>query len=388
MAYAAAHRAASRPPEDRGKDIAISVECKGRCISGVNARVAGINQASSNENIRAVLFLVAFELRYGNQQEAHIHLDGLRKMVASRGGLIAFDDNHSIGLHLRWAEVTGTAFMVLDCGLDCTQIAAPIPPNIKTMTTMTMTSTADAIAPMSNNMISTSTEPAATAGVPQYFTVTEVRGDDIPRICSIFIEQLRTFRSNAHIQIVRQVLSPGSALYQLCTSVILTSRDMTSSQLPERVMYDMNDEQALDATQRLSWLQLSAQCKLACLLYINVCIATSDSAKDADDLLHDVLDQFRRDYDTSASHTGGSLFGLLWTFTYSLTPSLEANATVMHIVQDMMRSARRLNSTVWGTVTNALEQLLLGLIPVDEISLKLDEEEITRAIFAGLSLPR
>ena len=116
MAYAAAHRADSGT-SNRSQDIGLALDYKAKCLMLVNHRLqtaSGIHKAS-DENIQAVLFLLAYETRYGSRQEAATHLNGLCGMIQERGGLRAFEFHAPLSHQLLWVQLTGTAVTILDC---------------------------------------------------------------------------------------------------------------------------------------------------------------------------------------------------------------------------------------------------------------------------------
>ena len=128
MAYAAATRATTRHLDvDRENDKLAAERYKNKGIGFINARnLRQAVHAASDDNIQAVLLLIAYENKWGAPDQVDLHARGLHSMVEARGGIQAFDE--PLGQQLRWLEMTGNGALLLDCGPSCVQemfLAAP-----------------------------------------------------------------------------------------------------------------------------------------------------------------------------------------------------------------------------------------------------------------------
>ena len=128
MAYAAATRATTRQLDaDRDNDRLAAERYKHKGIGLINARnLRQAVHAASDDNIQAVLLLIAYENKWGAPDQAELHARGLHSMVEARGGIHAFDE--PLGQQLRWLEMAGNGALLLDCGPSCVQemfLAAP-----------------------------------------------------------------------------------------------------------------------------------------------------------------------------------------------------------------------------------------------------------------------
>jgi hypothetical protein len=70
-----------------------------KAIGLVNQRLA-TPDALAGSSISVVNFLVVREMFRGDRNSAEIHLNGLRKMIALRGGLSVLQDDHSLALKI------------------------------------------------------------------------------------------------------------------------------------------------------------------------------------------------------------------------------------------------------------------------------------------------
>jgi hypothetical protein len=120
-----------------------------------------------------------------------------------------------------------------------------------------------------------------------------------------------------------------------------------------------------------------AECRLACIFYINALILTShNSVQRARDVVYDtVILHFCVDYPTSESP-----LGLLWAFLYSLQLSDDKNKETLRIVINMMQAARRLQKERLHMVDHVLAQLLFYPNQVMEAGLSLNENDIVNDI--------
>ena len=324
MAYAAAHRAESGTTH-RGRDNGLAADYKVKSLTLVNSRLmtaSGIHKAS-DQNIQAVLFLLAFETRYGNAQEAATHLNGLRGMIQERGGLRAFEQQVALRHQLFWAQLTGTAVSVLDCAPDCENTAG----------------------------VSTIPEAALHSFSRISLSVPDPNPEDL---CQSFIHKLRQFRSHEHVSVLQAVFGPVAAVCQIASAAL------------ERNTY-VDDPVS-------SWATLLTDCRLACLFYINALVFTSyDSVQRAMDVLYDtIILHFGVDYPTSESP-----LGLLWVFIYSLQLSDANNRETLRIVMDMMEAVRLLRPERIQMVEHVLLQLLFYPNQVANACLYLNETEVT-----------
>lgn len=331
MAYAAAHRAGSGGTT-RSRGLNLAAEYKAKCLTLVNSRLAaasGIDKAS-DQNIQAVLFLLAYESRYGSQQEVATHLSGLRCMIEERGGLRAFEQQVTLRHQLFWVQLSGTVATVLDCTPFCGFPAVPIAP---------------AAAPHAWAKVS------LTVPLPSY--------EDL---CQLFIHKLRQFRSSEHLSVLREVFGPVTAVYQIASATL-----------------------EKDDFPLTLWGHLLNECRLACLFYINALILTSyNSVQNARDMLYDtIVLHFGADYPRSESP-----LGLLWVFLYSPQLSDERNRDMLRIVLDMMQAARLLKGQTLDRVVHALLQLLFHPNQMANASLALNETEIVNDIMRSGTLER
>jgi hypothetical protein len=319
MAYAAAHRAGSGLT-NRSRDLSLAEEYKAKCLTLVNSRLlaaSGIAKAS-DQNIQAVLFLIAYESQYGSQEEVVTHLNGLRGMIEERGGLRAFEEQATLCHQLFWVQLSGTAATVLDCTPFCGYPAIPT----------ALIASAHTSARVSLTMPLPSNEG----------------------LCQFFIHNLRQFRSHEHVNVLRDVFRPVAAVYQIA-SATLENNDFPLT----------------------TWGHLLNESRLACLFYINALILTScNSVQNAKDILYDtIVLHFGIDYPTSESP-----LGLLWVFLYSLQLSDERNRDTLRVVIGMMQAARLLEGQRLNIVIHVLLQLLFYPTQVVDASLHLNETEI------------
>ena len=297
MAYAAAHRADSETLH-RIQDIGLAADYKVKSLILVNNRLmtaSGIDKAS-NQNIQAVLFLLAYETRFGTPQEAATHLNGLRGMIHERGGLRAFEEQAELCHQLLWVEVSGTAVTVLDCGPSC----------------------------------------ESTPAVP-YAALNRISLNELsPRenMAESFIHKLRLFRSHEHLSSLQRAFMSLPWEYQIASVTL---------------------DQVVDHTPGPSYSILLNDCRLACLFYINALIFTShNSDQKAVDVIYDTISQhFHVDFPTNESPTG-----LLWVFLYSLQLSNEDNRETLRIVIVMMQAARLLKPQTFQMVLDVFLQML------------------------------
>ena len=306
MAYAAAHRADSGT-SDRTQDIGFATDYKAKSLTLVNNRLttaSGVGKAS-DQNIQAVLFLLAYETRFGTPQEAATHLNGLRGMIHERGGLRAFEEQATLRHQLLWAELSGAAVTVLDCAPSCE--STPAIPDA-------------AFSRISLNELS-------------------------PRenIAESFIHKLRLFRSHEHLSALQRAFVSLPWEYQVASITL---------------------DQHVEYTPGPSYGTLLNDCRLACLFYINALIFTShNSDQKAVDVIYDTITQhFHVDYPTNESPTG-----LLWVFLYSLQLSDEDNRETLRIVIVMMQAARLLKPQTFQMVLNVFLQLLFYPHNVDPL---------------------
>jgi len=323
MAYAAAHRAASGT-SNYSRDMGLAADYKTKCFTLVSARLRtanGIHKASE-QNIQAVLFLLAYETRYGTPQEAITHLNGLRGMIRERGGLHAFEDQVTLRHQLLWVELTGTAATVLGCAPNCKEDS------------------------------DISTVPQAAVQTWSRISLTEPSGD----LSQSFIHWLRIFQSREHVGVLRGVFAPAARTYQIASAAL----ENPNSDNPASF-----------------WGHLMAECRLACLFYINALILTSyNSIQRARDVVYDtVILHFGIDYPTSESP-----LGLLWVFLYSLQLSDYRNKETLRVVIKMMQAARRLQKERQHMVEYILVQLLFYPNRAAEAGLSLNENDIVNDI--------
>jgi hypothetical protein len=323
MAYAAAHRADSGLTI-RDRDLRLAAEYKTKCVTLVNSRLAAASDIdkASDQNIQAVLFLLAYESRYGNQQEVATHLTGLRGMIAERGGLRAFEQQTTLRHQLFWVQLSGTAATILDCAPFCGYLAIPNDPAVLLHTWAQVSLTV----PLANN----------------------------ESLCQFFIHKLREFRCHEHLNVLRGVFGPTDPVYQIASAAL------------------ENDDFPMTL-----WGHFLKKCRLACLFYINTLILTSyNSVQDAKDVLFDTLVlHFGVDFPVSESP-----LGLLWVFVYSLQLSDGRNRDTLRIVLDMMQAARLLEGERLEMVTHVLLQLLFYPNQAANACLSLNEAEVVNDI--------
>jgi hypothetical protein len=70
-----------------------------KAVGLVNEKLA-TPDALASSSISVVNFLVVREMLRGDKHSAEIHLNGLRKMIALRGGLSALRDDHTLALKI------------------------------------------------------------------------------------------------------------------------------------------------------------------------------------------------------------------------------------------------------------------------------------------------
>jgi hypothetical protein len=323
MAYAAAHRADSGL-SNRSRDLGLAADYKAKCFALVNSRLqtaSGIHKAS-DQNIQAVLLLLAYETRYGNAQDAVTHLNGLRGMIQERGGLRVFEEQVTLRHQLFWVQITGTAATILDCAPFCGYPGIPTAPEAPLHTWS------------------------------RIFLAIPVQSNEF--LCQSFIHRLRQFRSHDHVSVLRGVFGPVAATYQIASATLENIVPPTST-----------------------WGHLLSECRLACLFYINALIFTSyNSVQRAKDVLYDtVVLHFGVDYPTSESP-----LGLLWVFLYSLQLTDERNKDTLRIVIDMMQAARLLRVERLDMVGHVLLQLLFHPNKVVDACLYLNETDVVNDI--------
>jgi hypothetical protein len=304
--------------------MGLAADYKTKCFTLVNARLrtaSDIEQASDH-NIQAVLFLLAYETRYRTPQEAITHLNGLRGMIQERGGLRAFEDQVTLCHQLLWVELTGTAVTVLGCAPNCQEDTGA------------------------------STVPQPTVHTWSRISLTEPSAD----LSQSFIHWLRIFQSHEHVSVLRGIFGPAASTYQI------TSAALENQNIDNPVSFCEH---------------LMAECRLACLFYINALIFTSyNSVQRARDVVHDtVILHFGVDYPTSESP-----LGLLWVFLYSLQLSDNRNKETLRIVIKMMQAARRLQKERLDVVEYVLVQLLFYPNQAAEANLSLNENDIVNDI--------
>ena len=318
IAYAARHRADSRTSH-RTQDIGLAADYKAKSLTMVNDRLTtarGIDKAS-DQNILAVLFLLAYETQYGAPHEAATHLSGLGGMIHERGGLRAFEQNVNLRHLLLWVELSGNAATILGCGPDCEETSS--------------------IPDTAFNRISLS-EPGPRNGIAQSF-----------------ITNLRQFSSPEHDNVRERALIQSTVEYQIASAVLLE----TAMRSPAS-----------------SYGVFQNDCRLACLLYMHALIFTSyDSIARSWEILNDTIVQhYRGDHPISKSSSG-----LLWVFLYSLLLSNKDNVETLRMVIDMMQAARLLSPVRLELVLKLLAQLLFGL-PSDDEHSALQESDLVEDI--------
>lgn len=80
--------------------------------------------ASSDENIQAVLLLIAYAFDTGAIDEVPIHVAALSRMLHARGGRLEFlqaDIHPTLMLQLRALQNSRVGHLTLDCGSDCNE---------------------------------------------------------------------------------------------------------------------------------------------------------------------------------------------------------------------------------------------------------------------------
>ena len=320
MAYAAAHRAESGISY-KTRNSGLAADYKTKCLTLLNDRIMtanGIHKAS-DKNIQAILFLLAYETRYGNTQEADLHLNGLRIMIQERGGLRAFGQQITLRQQLLWVELTGTTTMILECAPDCRGL---------------------------------STLPLATGYTFKRISL----ADPGPRhdVAQSFIHRLGQFCSHEHVSVLRAGFVPFVVLHQF------TLANLKSIQTPAS-----------------SWRTVLTDCRIACLIYINALILTAENSdQKAKDFFDDtIIQHFDVNYPT-----GESPFGLLWDLVHSLQLNDERKSEALWMVIDMMQALRLLRPERLDMVENVLLQILFYPHHVMDASLDLNETEILNDI--------
>ena len=278
----------------------------------MNSRLSDPEQAASDGNIQAVLFMLAFENRFGTQTEAKIHLGGLRRMLTQRGGILALRSNSFLGALIWWAEMTGTAFLTLDCERDCDPAVA-------------FGTAADHERILSAASLSLN-EPLMQVN----------NQSDLHSACESFLRACRAFQSSDHVWTLRRSFGSGMPLQRLCAQYF-------------------PDPRSTDWPQGEEAISVLTQTRLACLLYINAYIYTSATAADAEQYFDRILHSYQRGYPT-----GGSIFGILWALAYSSNVAGLRNPDATRIVLDMTILIRDFSTRARKMVEMFLMQSVLG----------------------------
>lgn len=84
-------------------------------------RLTNPKTASSDENIQAVLLLIAYASDTGSTEEVPIHLGALSRMIRQRGGLEALEAeiDSTLRLQVRAISQSRSRHLTLECGSEC-----------------------------------------------------------------------------------------------------------------------------------------------------------------------------------------------------------------------------------------------------------------------------
>lgn len=93
----------------------------GRGTRLLRDRLTSSNTASSDENIQAVLLLIAYAADIGTPEEVSIHTSALRRMITQRGGLpnLASSMPSPLVVQLNAVGVSRAEHLTLQCAIDC-----------------------------------------------------------------------------------------------------------------------------------------------------------------------------------------------------------------------------------------------------------------------------
>jgi hypothetical protein len=292
---------------------------KGKGIRLINNRLSA-SDGLQDKNLQAIVFMLAIENAFGSNRASIMYLNGLRKMVASRGGLQAIEDPWLL-LQICWAEMTGTGRMSMDC-VPCCDSGL-----------------------ISDSLSTYLANPTLGSDM--------VLGQDrtLSSLCDQFIFSLQDFQL---LSFTRQASGRESFLFpsfeaSQCHSVSATFRPRTPL---KRLLFLPKSAQ-----DRQGIVNIRDQCQLASLIYIHASLwEYRHSARDMDQFIVTLESQLVKD---DLDEHIGSIEALLWTIVTNGNGNCLISPKRAQRVLQLVSMARRLNMESWNLVKDILMQGLV-----------------------------